>query len=129
HQHEAIAAACDMADDLFLRTAKRGQAKYVIQHRKRIARGLRLTAAGRFDSGHCHGRLYAPRSDRRQAIGSEESEEMRVIPAQNASLGKMQAARAVADPRAAKNEKITRSTVRRRTARSARRRIARGSSA
>ena len=36
HQHQAIAAVGDMADDLFLRAAKAGQAEHGIQHRKRV---------------------------------------------------------------------------------------------
>ena len=39
HQHQAVAAAAEVADDLFLRAAKARQAEHVVQHGQRI-RGI-----------------------------------------------------------------------------------------
>ena len=46
HQHQAIAAACDMPDDLFLRAAKAGQAEHGIEQRKRVG-AERASVGGR----------------------------------------------------------------------------------
>ena len=47
HQHQAIAAVGDMADDRFLRAAKAGQAEHGIQHGERVGGDAGLAVARR----------------------------------------------------------------------------------